>query len=534
MDLSSKGFSFAEILVVVAIMGIITSVALKNLGKTDDRVNFESSLAELQALKIAIVGDENALQNGERVIFGFVGDIGGLPATLDALVSRGSLGLSTLDTLKLIAYGWNGPYVDAPFSSDAAGFKTDGWGNEYVYSTVPFSTAPGDTVVAKISSLGADGAVGGTGYDADIFVEIPKDMVKTSVTGSIKDVAGNPVLAATARVYEPDGFGALTSRSASTDASGNYSIQGVSQGVRAVTVQLSSGEESEGYRATLGRSFVTVRSINDIATIILVGIATATGPGGRNLNFNIQSKIGEDVSIVDFKAVYTPFDGVTGPRYEQKSAGGAAVWSAAATLGGSGDKLSDLSTYASWALNDNGTENIGLTKFQDNTGANLGVGGSEFTTTFFTSAGDVFTVGPFTVGGAPTFVLVGDASGKKGSLTFDVKNNTGGNETITDMKLVYIPYDASTTGPEFDEVQINNATDWSAGGSNTVGSDVQLSTIAAFSSRFWTDGSTNTIEILGIIDLTTGRTINPDDSVFTLTLYTLSASEYEVGPFIAL
>ena len=277
MRRSAEGFTFAEILIVVAIMGIITSVALKNLGKTDDRVKYESSLTELQALKIAIIGDENARQNGERVNFGFVGDIGGLPATLDALVSRGSLGISTLDTLKLLAYGWNGPYVNAPFTSDAAGFKTDGWGNEYIYSIVQYSIAPGDTVVAKISSLGADGASGGTGYDADIFVEIMKDQVLADVTGSVIEISGNPVPAANARIYEPDGVGGLTSKSAFTDAFGNYTIKNVSQGVRAITVQLSAGDESEGYRATLGGSFVTVRTISDIGSIILSGIATATG-----------------------------------------------------------------------------------------------------------------------------------------------------------------------------------------------------------------------------------------------------------------
>jgi len=125
MHLSSKGFTFSEILIVVAIMGIVTSVALKNMGKSDDRASYEESLAELQQLKVAIIGDENARSNGERTSFGFVGDIGGLPSTLDALVSRGTLGSSKLDTTKQIAYGWMGPYLEAPFSGDPAGFKTD-------------------------------------------------------------------------------------------------------------------------------------------------------------------------------------------------------------------------------------------------------------------------------------------------------------------------------------------------------------------------------------------------------------------------
>ena len=534
MRSSSKGFTFSEIIIVVAIMGIVTSVALKNMGKTDDRANYEESLTELQELLKAIVGDENARSNGERTSFGFVGDIGGLPSTLDELVSRGSLSAIMLDTSKQIAYGWKGPYLESPFSSGKSDFKTDGWGNAYVYSTTQYALAPGDTVVAKISSLGADGTVGGEGYDSDIFVEIMKDRVVSDMTGSVFEVSGNPVLAATARVYEPDGFGGLTSKSAFTDAFGSYTIQNVSQGVRAITVQLSSGDESEGYRATIGRSFVTARTISDIGSIILSGIATATGPGGRNMSFDIQSKIGEDVTIIDFKAVYTPFDGVTGPRYEQKNAGAATVWSAAATLAGSGDKLSDLATYTSWALNDEATKTIQLNKFQDNTGANVGVGGSEFTTTFYTSAGDVFQVGPFTVGGAPTFALVGDATGRRGLVFINVINNTGGNDTVIDMKLVYTPYDAATTGPEFDRARIAGATVWDEGGGGTVGSDVQLSTVNTFTNTFWADGKTKEVRFDGFVTINNNKAIDVSGSVFTITLYMLSTAEYELGPFVAL
>ena len=533
MQLSSKGFTFAEILIVVAIMGIVTSVAIKNMGKSDDRANYEESLSELQELSKAIIGDANARSNGERTSFGFIGDIGGLPSTLDELVSRGLLSASKLDTSKQLAYGWKGPYIESPFSSGSSDFKTDGWGNAYIYATVEYVLSPGDTVVAKISSLGADGAVGGTGYDSDIFIEIKKDQVQANVTGSVIELSGNPVLAATVRVYEPDGFGALTSKSAFTDAFGSYTIQNVSQGVRAITVQLSSGDESEGYRATLGRSLVTARTISDIGSIIQVGIAIASGPGDSNFSFDIQGKIGEDVTIVDFKAVYTPFDGTTGPRYEQKNAGAATVWTAAATLAGSGDQLSDLNTYTSWALNDNATKTIQLNIFQDNTSASVSVIGSEFTTTFYTSGGEAFVVGPFTVGGVPIFALVGDATGRKGLVFFDVINNTGGNHNLIDMKLVYTPYDAFTTGPEFDEAKIGGSTVWTEGGGGTVGSGVQLSTVNAFTNTFWADGLTKEIRFDGFINLSTGKKIDVSGSVFTVTLYMLSGAEYEIGPFVA-
>ena len=532
MRSSSKGFTFSEIIIVVAIMGIVTSVALKNMGKTDDRANYEESLTELQELLKAIVGDENARSNGERTSFGFVGDIGGLPSTLDELVSRGSLSAIMLDTSKQIAYGWKGPYLESPFSSGKSDFKTDGWGNAYVYSTTQYALAPGDTVVAKISSLGADGTVGGEGYDSDIFVEIMKDQVQADMTGNVIELSGNPVLAATVRVYEPNGFGALTSKSAFTDAFGSYTIQNVSQGVRAITIQLSSGDESEGYRATLGASFVTVRTISDIRSIILSGVAITFGSGGENFAFDIQSKIGEDVTIVDFKAVYTPFDGVTGPRYEQKNAGAATVWSAAATLAGSGDQLSNLNTYTSWALNDDATKTIQLNIFQDNTAANVDMVGSEFTTTFYTSAGDVFQLGPFTVGGPPIFALVGDATGRRGVVFFDIINNTGADDTVIDMKLVYTPYNASTIGPEFDRVRIAGSTVWTEGGGGTVGSDVQLSTVNTFTNTFWANGQTQEVRIDGFVNISTGKNIDVSGSVFTVTLYMLSGAEHEIGPFV--
>jgi len=185
-------------------------------------------------------------------------------------------------------------------------------------------------------------------------------------------------------------------------------------------------------------------------------------------------------------------------------------------------------------LNDEASTIIQLNKFQDNTGANVSVGASEFTTTFYTSAGDVFVVGPFTVGGAPVFALVGDATGRKGLVFIDVINNTGGNDTVIDMKLVYTPYDAGTTGPEFDRARIGGATVWDEGGGGTVGSDVRLSTVNTFTSTFWADGETNEVRFDGFIELDKGRGIDVSGSVFTITLYMLSGAEYEIGPFVAL
>jgi len=526
---SSKGFTFSEILIVVAIMGIVTSVALKNMGKSDDRANYEESLAELQELSKAIVGDENARSNGERTSFGFVGDIGGLPSTLDVLVSRASLGISRLDTSKQMAYGWKGSYVVSPFSSNTSDFKTDGWGNAYIYSTTQYALAPGDTVVAKISSLGADGAVGGAGYDSDIFVEIKKDLVKSNVTGCVFDVSGDPVVNATIRIYEPDGNGILTSKNDVTDGTGCYTITSVSQGVRAITIQPAGGIESEGYRSTFGRSFVTVPDIAGLGTIIIVGTPETAGPNSEDLDFDVQNKLGEDITIIDFSVVYTPFDDVTGPRYGSMKFAGPTIWTAAATRAGSSDLLSTLNTFSATALNDNATKSISLDNFQDNVGADINLFGAEFTATFYASDGSQYVVGPFIAGGQPTLQLVGIASTQgPAGMKFDVKNNTGGDLIITDMQFVYTPFDAGT-GPKFDQVKIVNSTAYS-GASFSAGSGDLLSTVGTFTNTSILNGATNTITTTTFKN-DKGKKQSVQGSEFTVTFFT-ATTQYVIGPMI--
>lgn len=529
MQLSSKGFTFSEILIVVAIMGIVTSVALKNMGKSDDRANYEESLTELQELSKAIVGDENARSNGERTSFGFVGDIGNLPATLDALTSRGSLGLSSLDTSKQVSFGWKGPYLESPFSSDGSDFKTDGWGNAYIYSTTQYALAPGDTVVAKISSLGADGEVGGAGYDSDIFIEIKKDLIRSDLTGCVFEVGGDPVVNATIRVYEPDGLGILTSKNGLTDVTGCYTVQNVSQGVRSLTIHLLNGTESEGYRTTVGRSFVTVDDIADIGTIILIGIPVASGQSGEDLDFNIQNKLGEDITIVDFSVVYTPFDAFSGPKYGLMKIGGPTVWTVAATRAGSGDLLSTLNTFSANAFNDNATKSISLDNFQDNTGADISIFGTEFTATLYASDGAQYVVGPFIAGGQPTLQLVGVASTQgPAGMKFDVKNNTGGDIIITDMQYVYTPFDAGT-GPKFDQVKIGNSIAYS-GAAFSAGSNDLLSSVGTFTNTSILDGATETIATTTFKDDKNKRQ-SVLGSTFTITFFT-ATTQYVIGPMV--
>jgi len=131
---NSSGFTLIEILIVVAIMGILGALILPNLIGQDDRAKATAAKADLQSVATAL--SMYHLDNGEY------------PSTeqgLDALLRRGeqSSGSGTLNS--------SGYLLRKP---------VDPWGRPYQYSR-----SEGGFV---LYSLGKDGKVGGDGYARDI------------------------------------------------------------------------------------------------------------------------------------------------------------------------------------------------------------------------------------------------------------------------------------------------------------------------------------------------------------------------------
>lgn len=118
------GLTLLEVAVMLAVLAIlataITPVVLQRI--VDARV--EATRTEVQSLYEAMVG--RAEQSGT---YGFVGDIGRLPRTLEELVKAGSLPLQTTQTVRSVGVGWNGPYINAGLSSDD--YLIDGFGRPY-------------------------------------------------------------------------------------------------------------------------------------------------------------------------------------------------------------------------------------------------------------------------------------------------------------------------------------------------------------------------------------------------------------------
>lgn len=119
---SDSGYSLIEMVVVIIIIGILAAIVSKSLGKATEVSRTEETKKEMELLSYAIAGNPNLISNGRRTDFGYVGDIGALPADWDALVSNPG-GYVT----------WNGPYIKDQFASGAGDteFKLDAWGQQY-------------------------------------------------------------------------------------------------------------------------------------------------------------------------------------------------------------------------------------------------------------------------------------------------------------------------------------------------------------------------------------------------------------------
>lgn len=130
----SLGFTLIELLVVLAILTLLA-------GLVGPRV-----LNQLGGAKSKTAGVQIAdLEKGVDL---FRLDVGRVPTNEE--------GLNALITKPGSANGWNGPYLKG------GSVPLDPWGNAYRYN----NAGPGGTV--EILSLGADGAAGGDGENADI------------------------------------------------------------------------------------------------------------------------------------------------------------------------------------------------------------------------------------------------------------------------------------------------------------------------------------------------------------------------------
>ena len=131
---NSNGFSLIELLVVIIILGLLAGLVGPRLFSRVGQSKTAAARAQIELFSAAL--DQYRL------------DVGSYPATaagLQALVQGSN------------APNWNGPYLKKNT------VPADPWGKPYLYKC-----CPGDHGDFDIWSLGADGAAGGDGENADV------------------------------------------------------------------------------------------------------------------------------------------------------------------------------------------------------------------------------------------------------------------------------------------------------------------------------------------------------------------------------
>lgn len=201
--IDKRGFTLIEMVLVIAVIGIISAVATVKMLPSLETSRIEATKTEMQSLSFAIVGDPSVYTDGARSDFGYVGDIGALPPNLDALVSNP--GFST----------WDGPYIKSDFGTDD--YKQDAWEVDYTYfDTLLRSTGSGSNI-DKLFAPGSSGLTSNSvsGYLLDADSEMPGAVYNDSISINL--------------IY-PDGSGSIATATINPTANGDFTFAGIPVG----------------------------------------------------------------------------------------------------------------------------------------------------------------------------------------------------------------------------------------------------------------------------------------------------------------
>ena len=176
------GFSLIEVLVALAMVGVLVAMVTLPLKQTDERRDYDRTLAAMEEIRHAVLGRQGLYCNGQRQFTGYVTDMGGLPALVDEDGTEVGDMLGEQDGEQVLLFpqpralwtrdingngdtkdpedipddlcwkyyeeqriwaGWRGPYLDPP----ADGVLKDGWGNPFLFSDGEIITLKDETVV---------------------------------------------------------------------------------------------------------------------------------------------------------------------------------------------------------------------------------------------------------------------------------------------------------------------------------------------------------------------------------------------------
>lgn len=264
------GITLIEVVVFIVIAGILASVAIRSVSTISDTARLEETRQEMDQLAFAVAGNPELINNGHRADFGYVGDVGALPPSLDALHS--DPGYAT----------WDGPYISNEIVQIDNDYASDAWGAPYSFSgTTITSNGSGSPIVRRIADSNAE-------------------LLTNSMSGVVLDIDGTPP----GTVYNdslvisltyPDGAGSYQTDSTQPDMSGYFSFSGIPIGTHTLSVIYYPNND------TLNR-FVAIPPASSPHTEIRIGSdlwvpTSGTGSG-------LEEVGGSDTVVTDCNGFY--------------------------------------------------------------------------------------------------------------------------------------------------------------------------------------------------------------------------------------
>lgn len=227
-----RGFTLIEVVVTVAVIAFLMAMILPYLPRVL-QASRTTTLRDLENIKKGIMGDQTKVANKARTSFGYFGDIGKLPSSLNDLLAQGSQPGFVYNQNLQVGAGWRGPYLQS--AQDMAGqFKPDAYGSAYIYDTTQYVSADtGVPVIAKIVSIGPDGVADTTD---DLKIEIFKSEGFGQISGRVKDQDFNYVPNVKVTINYPNN-GILSSLQTATDSNGRCVFSDIPFGNRSITIE---------------------------------------------------------------------------------------------------------------------------------------------------------------------------------------------------------------------------------------------------------------------------------------------------------
>ncbi|MBE7466237.1 MAG: prepilin-type N-terminal cleavage/methylation domain-containing protein [Planctomycetes bacterium] len=307
---SPRGFTLLELTVVLAILAVVTAIAVASVETAQDQARYEATQRGLESIREAVLGSPDARgPDGTPVLNGFVSDMGRLPRTVDEsgvltlgelLAPTGAtfdLRAATVDNVGdpddadpevLVPGGWRGPYLRLTLGETTI---SDGWGNSYTNDKLrDLASAPlagAGQEIREIWHYGSNGtaSLGDSGYakDAGLRFEDSSFGAEIKATVVVSDTDGNALMPVgnssfhdqiTIRAFGPDPSDAskivvvpvsqnFIAGSPATFSEVSYLISGLSQGTRAVRAYfnpVNAGASSAGIPQKSPAKYIQLRS----------------------------------------------------------------------------------------------------------------------------------------------------------------------------------------------------------------------------------------------------------------------------------